>query len=65
MVVVLAPAVNRIFESLTHNPLTRAQRKNTLLSIVGIHKECIANARKFESDFVGRQHGCTRVDMGK
>ena len=32
---------------------------------MGIHKECIANAIKFESDFKGGQNGCAGVDMGE
>ena len=31
---------------------------------MGIHKECIANASKFESYFGGGEHGCACVAMG-
>ena len=31
---------------------------------MGVHKEFIANVRKFESDFRGGQHGCECVSMG-
>ena len=44
--VVSTPAANNIFESFTHNPPTWAQGKPTLLSLMGIHKERIANMSK-------------------
>ena len=53
MVVVSAPAVDKMCESFTHNPLMRAQSNPTFSSLMGIHKECIANASEFESDFGG------------
>ena len=65
MVVLLAPATENICESFIHNPLARAQGKPTFLSLMGLHKECITNASKFESDFGGGQHGCTCVAMGE
>ena len=65
MVVVLAPAVDKICESFTHNLLSRDQGNPNLLYLMGIYKECISNARKFESDFWGSQHGCVCVAMGK
>ena len=63
MLVVLAPAVDKICESFTHNPLMRAQGNPTFLSLMGIHKECIANASEFESDFGGGKYGCACVAM--
>ena len=48
MVVISALAVNKICESFTHNPLAWAQDRPTFLSLMVIHKECIANASKFE-----------------
>ena len=60
----MALAVDKICESFTNNPITRAQGKPTFLSLMGIHKECIANTSKLESDFGGRQHGCACVAMG-
>ena len=65
MVVVFAPAVNKICESFTHNPLTWDQGKPTFLYLMGIHKECITNASKFESDFGGGKHGCVCISMGE
>ena len=59
------PTVDKICESFTHNPLTQAQGNYTLLYLIGIHKECITNMIKFECDFVGGQHGCTCIAMGK
>ena len=53
MVVVSAPAVDKICESFTHNPPTRAQGKPTFPSLMVIHKEYIANVSEFESDFGG------------
>ena len=53
VVVVLAPAVDKICESFTKNPLTRAQENPTFLSIMVMHKQCITNASKFESNFGG------------
>ena len=64
MVVVLAPDVDNICESFTHNLLTRAQVNPTLLSPMVIHKECIANTSKSESDFGGGKHGCACAAMG-
>ena len=64
MVVVLAPAVENICDSSTHNLLKRAQGNPTFLSLMGIHKDYIANASKFESDFVGGKHGCVCVVTG-
>ena len=61
--VVSTPTVNKIYEPFTHNPLTWAQNNPTFLSIIIINKECIANARKSESDFGGGHHGCTCVAM--
>ena len=64
MVVVLAPAIDKICESLTYNPLTRAQGKPTFLSLILIHEEFIVNEREFESDFWGGQHGIVCIAMG-
>lgn len=64
MVVVLAPAIDNICESFTHYPLTRDQGKPTFLSLMVTHKECIAIAGEFESDFEGGQHVCACVDIG-
>ena len=64
MVAISASAVDNIFESFTHNPLTRAQGKPNLLYIMEIYKEFISNARKFESGFGGGQHDCACVTMG-
>ena len=58
MVVELAPAIDKICESLTHNLLTQDQVNPTLLSLMGTHKEFIDNASKFDSNFRGGQHGC-------
>ena len=63
MVVVLAPAVEKNCESFTHNPLTRDQGKPTFLSLMGFHKQCIANVSKFESDLWGGRHGCACITM--
>ena len=63
MVVVSSSAVDNICESFTHDPPTRAQGNPTLLYLMGIHKEWIANMREFNSNFRGGQHGCARVDM--
>ena len=65
VVVVLAPAADKICESFTHNPLTGGQGKPTFLSLMGINKECIANASKSESNFGGGNNGCTCITMGK
>ena len=65
MVVVSTPDVDKICESFTHNLLMRDQGKPTFLSLIEIHKEFIANASKFESDFGGGQHGCACATMGK
>ena len=43
MVVISAPAVDKIYEPFTHNPLTRYQVKPTFPSFMGTHKECIAD----------------------
>ena len=59
----MLPAVENIFESFTHNPLTQAQSKPTLISLMGIHKYCIANASKFVSDFGRGRHVCMYVAM--
>ena len=48
MVVVLAPAADRICGSFTYNVLTWAQGKPTFLSLMGMHKERIENTIKFE-----------------
>ena len=64
MVVVLALAGDRICESFTHNPLTQDQGDPTFLSIMGIHKECIANDSESKYDFVKGQHVHTWVAMG-
>ena len=64
MVVVSAPDVDNICEVLTHNPLTRAQGNPILLSLIGIHKECIVNTSESESNFWGGQHGWAYVAMG-
>ena len=63
MVVILAPAVYKICESFINNPLTRAQGNPKFLYLMGMHKECIANASEIEFDFGGGQHGCTCVAM--
>ena len=63
MVVILAPAVDKICESFTYNPLKQSQAKPIFLSLMGIHKECIANESEFESDFRGGKHGFTSVTM--
>ena len=65
MVVVLAPAVDKIYESFTHNLLTIDQVNPNLFSLMGIHKKCIYNARKFESNFGRGQNGCACVAMGE
>ena len=39
MVVVSATLVEKIYESFTYNPLTRAQSNLTFLSLMVIHKE--------------------------
>ena len=49
----------------THNPLMRAQGKPTFSLLMRIHKDWIANAIIFESNFGGGQHVRTRVTMGK
>ena len=64
MVVVLAPAINKICESFTHKLLTRAQGKTIFLSLMGIHKEHTTNESEFESDFRGGKHGCVCASMG-
>ena len=64
MVVVLAPAINKMCELFTHNPLTRAQGKPIFLSLMGIHKECITNSSEFESDFGGGHHVYAYVVVG-
>ena len=58
MVVVSAPDVNKICELFTNNPVTRSQGNSTVISIMGINKECISTASELESDFGGGQHGC-------
>ena len=63
MVVVLVPAVNKICESFTYNPLTRSQVKPTFLSLMGIRKECIANTSEFNYKFGGGKHGCSCIAM--
>ena len=65
MVVISAPAIDKIRESFTHNLLTRPQGNPTLLSIMEIQKECIANTSNFESNFGGGQHDCACTTMGK
>ena len=64
MVVVLEPAADKIYKSFTHNLLTRAQGNPTLLSITIIHKECIPNISKLESNFGGGQHGFACISIG-
>ena len=64
MVVALAPAVYNICESFTHNPQTWAQGNPTLLSLMVIHKKCIAYASGFESYLGGGQHGCVCFAIG-
>ena len=64
MVVVSAPAFDKICKSFTHNQLTRAYGKPTVLSLMEIHKECIANTSKFESNFKRGKHGCACVAIG-
>ena len=64
MVVVSATVVNKICESFTHKPLTQDQGKPTFLFLMGIHKECIANASEFKSYFRGSKHGCVCITMG-
>ena len=59
------PAADKICESFTHNPLTRGQGNPTFLYLMGIHKECISNASKFDSDFEGGHNGCACVAMGE
>ena len=51
MVVILAPAKNKICEPFTYKYLTRSQGKPTFLSLMVMHKECIENMNtsKFES----------------
>ena len=53
MVVVSAPEVDNICESFTHNLITGTQLNPTFLSMMGINKECIDNAKKFDSKFRG------------
>ena len=60
MVLVLAPAVDKICESFTHNLLTLSQGSTTLLSLMGIQKEYIAN----ESELWGGQYGYACISMG-
>ena len=64
MVVISAPSINKICESFTHNSLTRDRVNPIFLSLVGIHKDCIANVSKFESNFGGGNYGCACVAMG-
>ena len=63
MVVISVLSVDNICESFTHNPLTQSQVKPTFLSLMEIHNECIANARKFESYFGGGKHVCACIAM--
>ena len=64
MVVVLAPAVDKICESFTQNPLIWTQVNPTFLYFMGIHKEFIVHASEFESDFGEGKHGWACVAMG-
>ena len=64
MAVILAPAVNNKCESFTHNLLTWDKEKPAFLSLMEIHKECIANVSEFKSDFGVRQNVCSCVTMG-
>ena len=64
MVVVSAPVVDKICESFTHNPMTRSQGNPTFNSLVGSHKECIANTSKFECNFGGWKYVYACVAMG-
>ena len=64
MVVVSATDVNKICKLFTHNPLIQDQGNPTLLSIMGIHKECIANVSEFKSEFREVKHVYVCVAMG-
>ena len=64
MVVVSAPAADKICESFTQNPLIWTQGNPTFLYFMGIHKEFIVHASEFESDFGGGKHGWACVAMG-
>ena len=63
MVVVSAPDVNNFCELSIHNPLTQPQGNPNFVSLLAIHKEFIANARKFYSNFRVEQHGCACVSV--
>ena len=65
IVFVSATAANKICKSFKHNPLMRDQGNPNFLSLMGIHKECIANMIEYEPNFGGGQHGCTCIAMGE
>ena len=45
MVVVSAPDVDKICESFTYKPLMRSWGNPNFISLIGIHKELIDNAK--------------------
>ena len=64
MVVVWAPATDKICEAFTHNPLMRAQGNTNFLYLMGTQKEFIAYVSEFDSDFGGGKHVYVCVATG-
>ena len=63
MVVISAPAVNKICKSFIQNPITRDQGKPKFISLMDMHMEYITNMSEYEFDFGGGEHGCACVAM--